>query len=296
MGKNAAKSVGANGRIDAHMMDPLSLTIIEDNPKHPLYDGFGKGAGISEDMVLNIIEHGILQPIMGRRCGEKNGKPIIEVIAGRDRVRAARIANERLKKSGMITIKVPVIFKRGDDKKLFGMMLSENTHRKELTPLYKAKQMQRYLDLGATDADAMRDLKISTATVRNYKSLLETSTKVQQLVDAFQLSAEAAIELSKMPHAEQDKAVDEMVASGAMKGIKALEAVEKAKRGKSAKPTSTSKMRSRKFAEKAVTVLKHKNGNPTADFAVNLIGFLYGNDAALKKLPTVIQEVLKELL
>lgn len=295
MGKNAAKAVGAAGRIDAHMMDPNALTIIEDDPKSPLYDGFGKGKGVSEDMVLNVMEHGILQPVLARRAGEKGGVPIIEIIAGRDRVRVARIANERLAKSGSALIKVPVIFKRGDDKKLFGMVLSENVHRKALSPLYKARQMQRYLDMGATEGDVMRDLHISTATVRNYKALLECTTKVQKLVDTDQLSAEAAIELSKLPHAEQDTKVDEMVASGATKGIKALEAVKEAKAGRPAKPQSTSKMRSRKFAEKAIAALKKKD-SASATTAMEVLNFIYGNDSALKRLPVVVQDVFKQLL
>jgi ParB/RepB/Spo0J family partition protein len=295
MGKNAAKAVGAAGRIDAHMMDPHTLTIIEDDPKSPLYDGFGKGKGIAEDTVLNIMEHGILQPILARRAGAKDGVPIIEVIAGRDRVRAVRIANERLAKSGSALLKVPVIFKRGDDKKLFGMVLSENVHRKALSPLYKARQMQRYLDMGATEADVMRDLHISTATVRNYKALLECTTKVQKLVDTDQVSTEAAIELSKLPHAEQDAKVDEMMASGATKGIKALEAVKEAKAGRPAKPQSTSKTRSRSFAEKAVAALRKKD-SASATMVAEVFSFIYGNDAALKKLPLVVQDVLKQIL
>lgn len=296
MGKNASKAVGAAGRIDAHMMDPRSITIVENDPKSPLYDGFGKGGvGIPEDMVLNIIEHGILQPIICRRAGEKDGKAIIEVIAGRDRVRAALLANERLEKSGKVLVKVPVIFKRGDDKKMFGMMLSENTHRKEVSPLYKARQMQRYLDMGATEDEVMRDFRISTATVRNYKALLECTDKIQKLVDTRQLSAEAAIELSKLPRDEQDQKVDEMVANGATKGIKALEAVKEAKEGRPAKPSSTSKMRSRKFAEKAVAALRKKEST-SAMMVMETINFIYGNNAALKKLPIVVQDVLKELL
>lgn len=297
MGKNASKAVGAEGRIDAHMMNPDALTIVEDNPKHALYDGMGKGGlGISEDMILNVMEHGILQPIIARKAGEKDGRPIVEVIAGRDRVRAARLANERLKKSGSITIKVPVILKRGEDKKLFGMMLSENVHRKDLSPLYKATQMQRYLDLGATEADVMRDLKISTGTVRNYKALLECSTAVRKAVDTFQLSAEAAIELSRLPHDKQDEALSEMVKSGAVKGMKGKEAAQNAGKGRPAKPTTTLRMFSRVKLEKVRKALEHKKDTSWGAIAANLTAFYMGESNALKKLPEALQQTLKEIL
>lgn len=296
MGKNAAKAVGAQGRLDAHLMDPDALKIIEDDKKHPLYDGLGRGKGVSEDTVLNIMEFGILQPILCRRAGEKGGKAIIEVIAGRDRVRAARIANSRLKAAGKVLVKVPVIFKRGDDKRIYGMMLSENIHRKDLSPLYKAEQMQRYIDLGASDVEAMRELKISTGTVRNYKALLECSTKVKALVDSFDLSSESAIELSKMSHPEQDKAVDQMIAAGATKGLKAKEAAKNARAGKKARPNTTSRMLSRKKLEVAKKVFGGKPDSTSFKLAAALTAVYLGEAAALKQLPEALQQSLREIL
>ncbi len=296
MGQNASKAVGAQGRIDAHMMDPDALTIVQDDPKHPLYDGLGKdGQGIPEDMILNVMEYGIIQPITARKAGEKNGKPIIEVIAGRDRVRAARLANARLKKTGGVQVRVPVILKRGDDKKLFGMMLSENIHRKELSPLYKATQMQRYLDFGATDQEAMRDLRISSGTVRNYKALLELSTPVKKAVDNFQISTEAAIELAKVPHADQPKALEEMVKSGATHGMKGKEAAQNAGKGKPAKPNTTARMLSRKKLELLQKALKAKD-NATCTTVSNVLAVVLGNLGKLKDLPEVVQQTIKETI
>jgi len=296
MGQNASKAVGAQGRIDAHMMDPDALTIVQDDPKHPLYDGLGKdGQGIAEDMILNVMAHGILQPILARKAGEKDGRPVIEVIAGRDRVRAARLANARLKKQGSVQIRVPVILKRGDDSKLFGMMLSENIHRKELSPLYKATQMQRYLDFGASEKDVMRDLKISSGTVRNYKALLELSTPVKKAVDSFQISAEAAIELSKLPHSDQPKALEEMVKSGATHGMKGKEAAQNAGKGKPAKPNTTARMLSRKKLELLQKALKAKD-NATCTTVSNVLAVVLGNLGKLKDLPEVVQQTIKETI
>lgn len=296
MGQNASKAVGAQGRIDAHMMDPDALTIVQDDPKHPLYDGLGKdGQGIPEDMILNVMAHGILQPILARKAGEKDGRPVIEVIAGRDRVRAARLANARLKKQGSVQIRVPVILKRGDDSKLFGMMLSENIHRKELSPLYKATQMQRYLDFGASEKDVMRDLKISSGTVRNYKALLELSTPVKKAVDSFQISAEAAIELSRLPHSDQPKALEEMVKSGATHGMKGKEAAQNAGKGKPAKPNTTARMLSRKKLELLQKALKAKD-NATCTTVSNVLAVVLGNLGKLKDLPEVVQQTIKETI
>lgn len=296
MGQNASKAVGAQGRIDAHMMDPDALTIVQDDPKHPLYDGLGKdGQGIPEDMILNVMAHGILQPILARKAGEKDGRPVIEVIAGRDRVRAARLANARLKKQGSVQIRVPVILKRGDDSKLFGMMLSENIHRKELSPLYKATQMQRYLDFGASEKDVMRDLKISSGTVRNYKALLELSTPVKKAVDSFQISAEAAIELSRLPHSDQPKALEEMVKSGATHGMKGKEAAQNAGKGKPAKPNTTARMLSRKKLELLQKALKAKD-NATCTTISTVLAVVLGNLGKLKDLPEVVQQTIKETI
>ena len=70
---------------------------------------------IDEALVLDIMDQGVLEPVLAIR---KGGASI--VIAGRQRVKAAREAKRR-----GCEISVPVIFKRGDELRILGMTIAE---------------------------------------------------------------------------------------------------------------------------------------------------------------------------
>ncbi|MFX5563050.1 ParB/RepB/Spo0J family partition protein, partial [Acinetobacter baumannii] len=74
-------------------------------------------------------EQGLLQPILIRAIGQKNGKDTYEIIAGERRFRAAKIAG---------LTEVPVLVKNVDDQTTAAMALIENMQREDLNPLEEA--------------------------------------------------------------------------------------------------------------------------------------------------------------
>lgn len=219
MGSDAKKTTGAK-RADLLLFDPTELVIVKDK-KHPLYDE-RIHLPLSEGLVRNIMLHGVLEPIIVRRNGQKeNGEAIVEVVAGRQRVRAAIEANIRLEKEGGIPIFVPAVIRRGEDTSMLAVMISENEIKHSDEILIKARKAQRFLDRGHTTADVAIVFGVSEASIKNYLALLDCDQTVQEAVGSGELAADVARKLSKLTHKEQKKALKEMVKTGATKGRKA---------------------------------------------------------------------------
>src|SRR5512143_1919662 len=101
MPKSSRDSLNAKGKRDAYMFDPEDLVLVTDE-KSPLYDE-RVHLPVNEALVMNMlfapdgVPQGVLEPITAVRNPE-TGK--VEVVVGRQRVKAAREANKRLKKRG----------------------------------------------------------------------------------------------------------------------------------------------------------------------------------------------------
>lgn len=78
-----------------------------------------------EELAESLRQHGMVQPIVARKVGEK-----FEIIAGERRWRAAR-------KAGLAM--VPVVLKEVPDDRLLEYALVENIQRQELNPIEEAK-------------------------------------------------------------------------------------------------------------------------------------------------------------
>ena len=86
-----------------------------------------------EDLADSIKEHGVIQPIIVRKLGDK-----YELIAGERRTKASSLA-------GLTTI--PAIVREMDDKESAKVSLLENLQRKNLTAIEEAKTYKRILQL-----------------------------------------------------------------------------------------------------------------------------------------------------
>jgi ParB family chromosome partitioning protein len=210
-------------------MEPETLTIIgldtKDGPEHPLYDP-RIHLPLNEDMVLNIMHYGVLEPILIRKNGAS-----AEVIDGRRRVMHAREANARLKKAGSEELRIPTISKRGDDGHVFGMAISTNEQRLDDTPMAKANKLRRMLDLGKSEDDAAVAFGVSKVAVKQWLKLLDLSAYVKNKVDKAEISASAAAKFADLSHDEQKEAVDKLIGStgGKATAKKASTASKKAK-------------------------------------------------------------------
>lgn len=201
-------------------IDPDLLIVVTDKD-HVLYD-VRVELPIDEALVKSIIVHGVIEPVKVRRDGET-----LEVVDGRQRTRACREANKRLKKEGSVPHTIRYLVQRGNDAKVLGIMASTFI-RQEDSPIGRAYKMQKHVELGRTEEDIAIDFGVDTQTVRNTIALLDCAEPVQQAVEAGKLPAAVARKLADLPRVEQTKALDTMKAEGATKGKRAHAAADRA--------------------------------------------------------------------
>ncbi len=217
----------SEGRSDLFSFDPEKLVIIED-PKHPLYDERAFGP-VDEALVLNIMANGVLQPIIFR-TEEMNGKNVAVVIAGRQRVKAAREANKRLAAKGEPLRMVPAVRRKSNDHDTIGFMVSENELRKNDDMLIKASKARRMMEeYSYSEEKCALMFGVSVATLRRYMAIDEATPEVRSAFVAGELPAGAAVELAKLQPADQREAVANMKANGKA-GKKKHQGAEKAAR------------------------------------------------------------------
>jgi ParB family chromosome partitioning protein len=194
-------------------MPPENLTIVgidtdhKSMKDHHLYDPRIK-LPVNEEDVLNILEYGVLEPVLVTKEDDK-----VIVVDGRQRVRAAREANKRLKKQKEPQILVDLVVKRGDEGRLFGISIAGNV-RKDDGILEKAAKAQALLDRGYPEEDIAVAFAVSKTAVKQWLSLIECAPEVRKLVEDGKISASAAVKLSKLDKAEQKEQAAEMVKTG----------------------------------------------------------------------------------
>jgi len=194
-------------RFTAYQFDPFELCIIGGThcPEGggPLdtdaVDGPGYDARvlqpITESDVLDVIDQGILQPIIIR----KNGRTLKVVWAGRNRVRRARLATKRTGK----TVMVPCVFHDGTDHDFLKKQIAENSHRSEdhfANQAIKAQGLRKY---GDSDEQIAVTMKCTEAAVRNYFKYFELDQSVQDAMKKGDITGSAAIKLVELTREEQ---------------------------------------------------------------------------------------------
>ena len=107
-----------------------------------------------QELAASIKEHGVIQPIIVRRLGDK-----YEIIAGERRYKATIIAG---------FTKIPAIIRNLDDKETAKVALLENLQRKDLSPIEEARTYQKILDLDSmTQEELGKTMGKSQAAVAN---------------------------------------------------------------------------------------------------------------------------------
>lgn len=155
-------------RSDVLWIDPDELILIVDK-EHPLYDPRVK-LPVNENLVTNILfqMQGILEPILIAKTDE--GKAV--VVDGRQRTKALRVANERLKEQGAQPLQMPCILKRGKGNDLYSMGVSTNEHRRQDTPKEKAKKVGVLRNQGYSSAHCAEIFGVSVQTIQRWEGLL----------------------------------------------------------------------------------------------------------------------------
>lgn len=118
------------------------------------------------ELAASIKEHGIIQPLVLRRLGDK-----FEIIAGERRYKAATLAG---------LTEVPAIISNIDDNKSAELALVENVQRKNLNSLEEAKSYKKILDKeGLTQEELAKKIGVSQSTVANKLRLLNLTMEAQ---------------------------------------------------------------------------------------------------------------------
>jgi ParB family chromosome partitioning protein len=151
---------------DEHGQIWLNCDAIERNPYQPR-QSFDESE--IADLADSIRTHGILQPLVVRRSGDR-----FELIAGERRLRAAQAAD---------WLQVPVQIREVDDRQLAELAIVENVQRKDLNAIEKAESFQRYIEqYHCTQEELASRIQIDRSTVANLIRLLELPADVKQMV------------------------------------------------------------------------------------------------------------------
>lgn len=115
----------------------------------------------------SIKEHGIIQPLVLRKLGNK-----YEIIAGERRYKAATMA-------GLVS--VPAVISNIDDNKSAEVALVENVQRRDLSAVEEARSYKALLDKGyLTQEQLAKKMGLSQPAIANKLRLLNLDEEVQQ--------------------------------------------------------------------------------------------------------------------
>lgn len=148
-------------------------------------------------LVANIKAFGVKEPVLARRNGDD-----VEIVDGRQRIRAARQANKELEKEGKELIQVRAIPENDED--ILGVMISVNKNRQNIEgPMENARLLGRYLATGKTDSQAANAFGVTTTAIRDWKKMLGLAPEVQEAIDNKSISATSAKEMFDLSREEQ---------------------------------------------------------------------------------------------
>lgn len=209
----ATKQAIPGKRSNLFRVDPSDLTIVgldteHGEGDHPLWDPRVE-LPVEEGLVRNVMVYGVIDPIKVRKEGEE-----IIVVDGRQRLRAAREANERLAAEGKEELLVPVVVKRGDDAFMFGVMVSANENRQDDDILAKANKASRMLAMGKDNKEVAIAFGVTEQAVRNWLAMLELHPEVIEKVKNGSIAASAAAKLAPLGRDEQVEALAEIEQEG----------------------------------------------------------------------------------
>jgi ParB family chromosome partitioning protein len=131
------------------------------------------------DLADSIKAQGVVQPIVVRPIGKRDGELHYEIVAGERRWRAAQLA-------GLHT--VPAIVREIPDEAAVAMALIENIQREDLNPLEEARALHQLIEeFGMTHALAADAVGRSRVAVTNLLRLLELPASIKNLLERREL-------------------------------------------------------------------------------------------------------------
>ncbi len=142
------------------------------------------------ELSASIKEHGVIQPIIVRKIGDK-----YEIIAGERRYKASTMAG---------LTKIPAIIRNLDDKEASKVALLENLQRKDLSAIEEARTYQKILELDSmTQEELGRTMGKSQAAIANKMRLLSLPDEVQEALLQDKISERHARSLLNLDSSEE---------------------------------------------------------------------------------------------
>jgi ParB family chromosome partitioning protein len=148
-----------------------------------------------EELAESIKAQGVVQPIVARPIGKKDGSQRYEIVAGERRWRAAQMAG---------LAEIPAVVRDVPDEAAIAMALIENIQRENLNPLEEARALDRLIrEFDLTHAEAAQAVGRSRASVSNLLRLQDLSDKVKPLLEDRQIEMGHARALLAIANANQ---------------------------------------------------------------------------------------------
>jgi ParB family chromosome partitioning protein len=172
----------------------IPVDAIDPNPEQPrrTFDPVQIGS-----LADSIRRHGVLQPVVVRRAGER-----YELVVGERRWRACREA-------GLATI--PAVVADLEDRGRLELALVENVQRRDLNPIELAHAFRALGEAGATQEEIGQRVGLDRSTVANHLRLLELSKEIQADVEAGRLGAGHAKALLQVASPERRRHVRDRI-------------------------------------------------------------------------------------
>ena len=173
LGKGLDALLGGYEEPNETAVSTLSVYLIDNNSDQPRKK-FDEAKLV--ELANSIAQHGIVQPIIVRKVGER-----YSIIAGERRFRAARRAGLN---------EVPVIVREMDEQQVLEVSLIENLQRENLNALEEAAAIRTLMDEhDLTQDEVAKRLGKSRPAIANAVRLLSLPEELQALVLEDKLSA-----------------------------------------------------------------------------------------------------------
>lgn len=176
----------------------LTVSQIPLDNLHPAEDNPRTQLGDLEEMAASIRSVGILQPLVVAPLDDQVDH--FRIVAGHRRYAAAALAElERVP----AIIRVDLVATEARQE----AMVVENLHRKDLTPLERARGFQQLVEGGRNQREVAELVGVSQPTVSKSLSLLELGEREQGWVDAGTISQDLGLRLAALPKAARKEAL-----------------------------------------------------------------------------------------
>ena len=167
----------------------IAVSLIDPNPEQPRRE-FKPDA--LKQLAESIGEHGVLQPVVVRRAGER-----FELIMGERRFRASQLAGRGT---------VPAVVVDVDPSDRLELAIVENVQRQDLNPVELALAYQALADAGHTQAEIGQKVSMDRSSVANHLRLLDLSKPILTDLEQGRLSmghAKALLQVADLPARER---------------------------------------------------------------------------------------------